>query len=82
LRDEGWVQLKVGEAEAQQGSSQATLIDTAYSICGSDVIFESNPLQRRFQDAHAITQQHQDRMAYAATAGQHYLGLEPEPRMF
>ena len=56
----------------------AEVVDIAYNVCGSDAIFESNPIQRRFQDVHVITQQIQGRMAHYDTAGQFFLGLEPE----
>ena len=56
----------------------AEVIDIAYKICGSSSIFASNPIQRRFQDLHVITQQAQGRLANYDTAGQFFLGLEPE----
>ena len=56
----------------------ADVVDIAYNLCGSDSIFEDNPIQRRFQDAHVITQQIQGRMAHYDTAGQFFLGMEPE----
>ena len=54
----------------------AEVVDIAYNLCGSDSIFQSNPIQRRFQDAHVITQQIQGRMEHYDTAGQFFLGLE------
>ena len=60
----------------------ADVVDIAYNVCGSDSIFTDNPIQRRFQDAHVITQQLQGRMAHYETAGQFFLGLEPEGRHF
>ena len=56
----------------------ASTVDIVYEVCGSDSIFEHKPIQRRFQDAHVITQQIQGRMAHYETAGQFFLGLEPE----
>lgn len=56
----------------------ADVVDIAYNVCGSHAIFASNPIQRRFQDVHAITQQTQGRMAHYETAGQFFLGLEPK----
>ena len=58
----------------------ADVVNIAYNICGSHAIFETNPIQRRFQDVHVITQQIQGRMAHYETAGQFFLGLEPEGR--
>ena len=60
----------------------AEVVDIAYNLCGSDSIFANNPIQRRFQDAHVITQQVQGRMAHYETAGQFFLGLEPEGHQF
>lgn len=56
----------------------ARVVDIAYTLCGSGAIFESNPIQRRFQDVHAITQQIQGRPTHYDTAGQHFLGLKPD----
>jgi len=56
----------------------AEVVDIAYNLCGSDAIFASNPIQRRFQDIHVITQHAQGRYAHYETAGQFWLGLEPE----
>ena len=56
----------------------AEVVDIAYGLCGSDSIFAGNPVQRRFQDAHVITQHIQGRMAHYETAGQFFLGLEPK----
>ena len=60
----------------------AEVVDIAYNICGSNSIFASNPIQRRFQDAHVITQQVQGRLAHYETAGQFFLGMEPDSRYF
>ena len=56
----------------------AQVVDIAYTLFGSHAIFENNPIQRRFQDVHAITQQLQGRMDHYDTAGQFFLGLEPQ----
>jgi alkylation response protein AidB-like acyl-CoA dehydrogenase len=55
----------------------AKVVDIAYTLCGSSAIFAINPIQRKFQDVHAITQQIQGRPTHYDTAGQFYLGLEP-----
>ena len=56
----------------------AEVVDICYNLCGSSAIFESNPLHRRFQDIHVITQHLQGRPTHYETAGQFFLGLEPE----
>ena len=54
------------------------VVDIAYTLCGSDAIFATSPIQRRFRDVHTITQQIQGRLSHYNTAGQFFLGLEPE----
>ncbi len=55
----------------------AEVVDIAYALCGSSAIFAANPIQRRFQDVHTITQQVQGRLTHYDTAGQHFLDIEP-----
>jgi alkylation response protein AidB-like acyl-CoA dehydrogenase len=56
----------------------AHVVDTAYLAAGATAIFERNPFERRFRDIHAVTQQVQGRLAHFETAGQFFLGLEPD----
>ena len=58
--------------------TSADVVDDAYNLAGADSIFATNPIQRRFQDMHVITQQAQGRMAHYDTAGAFYLGQSPE----
>ncbi len=60
----------------------ARVAAAAYDVAGSDGIFESNPIQRRLQDAQVITQQVQGRMTHYDTAGAFYLGLKPKSTYF
>ena len=55
----------------------AEVVDIAYALCGSSAIFATNPIQRRFQDVHTITQQVQGRLTHYDTAGQYFLDIEP-----
>ncbi len=55
----------------------AAVVDIAYTLCGSSAIFAVNPIQSRFQDVHAITQQIQGHPTHYDTAGQFFLGLDP-----
>lgn len=58
---------------------EATLaVDLAYTLAGATAIYAASPLQRRFQDAHVITQHVQGRLAHYESAGRFYLGLEPD----
>lgn len=56
----------------------AKVVDMAYELCGSNAIFTNNPIQRRFQDIHVITQHAQGRYIHYETAGMVRLGLKPE----
>ena len=55
----------------------AQVVDMTYNLCGTDAIFERNPIQRKFQDIHVMTQHTQGRFTNYETAGQFFLGLEP-----
>lgn len=74
------IQLRLAGTHAIRQAAEVA--DIAYSICGASSIFESHPIQRKFQDSHAVTQQVQGRMEHYETAGQFLLGLEPQGRMF
>ena len=69
------IRLRMAGTHAIRQSADA--VDIAYNLSGSDAIFASREIQRRFQDAHVITQQIQGREAHYGTAGQFFLGLEP-----
>jgi alkylation response protein AidB-like acyl-CoA dehydrogenase len=77
---ESRIQLRLASTHAIRKAAE--VVDIAYSICGASSIFESSPIHRKFQDAHAITQQIQGRMEHYETAGQFFLGLEPQGRFF
>lgn len=69
------ITLRLASTHAIRVGAQVT--DMAYNLCGSDAIFERNPIQRRFQDSHVITQQIQGRLEHYEKAGQFFLGMEP-----
>ena len=56
----------------------AQVVDAAYTLCGASAIYHANPIQRRFQDIHVITQHVQGHYVHYETAGQFLLGLEPQ----
>lgn len=56
----------------------ADMVDISYNLSGANAIFTNSPLQRRFQDAHVMTQQFQGRISNFDSVGRYYLGLEPE----
>ena len=70
------IQLRMAGTHAIRQS--AAVVDIAYNLSGSTAIFADRAIQRRFQDAHVITQQVQGREAHYETAGQHFLGLTPQ----
>ncbi len=70
------IQLRVAATHAIRTSAQ--VVDTVYTLCGAGGIFQSNPIQRRFQDMHVITQHVQGHHVHYETAGQHILGLDPQ----
>lgn len=70
------IQLRMASTHAIRQSAE--VIDIVYNLTGSNAIFSSTAIQRRFQDAHAITQQIQGREAHYETVGQHFLGLEAQ----
>ncbi len=60
----------------------AEVVDIAYNLCGASGIFARNPIQRQFQDIHVVTQHIQGHPSNYETAGQYFLGLEPQGTMF
>ena len=64
-------------ASTHANRKAADVVDIAYTLCGSSAIFESNPVQRRFQDVHVINQQVQGRLTHYDTAGRFFMGMEP-----
>ena len=73
------VDLRLASTHAIRQASE--VVDIAYGVFGATAIFETSPIQRKFQDAHAVTQQIQGRLEHYQTVGQFYLGLEPRARL-
>ena len=69
------IQLRLASTFAIRKAAE--VVDICYNLCSSSAIFASNPLHRRFQDIHVITQHLQGRPTHYETAGQFFLGLEP-----
>ena len=57
----------------------ASALDLAYKVAGSSAIYQTNPLQRRFQDMHVITQHVQGRPAHYGVVGRYFLGHPFKP---
>jgi len=49
-------------------------------MAGTSAIFDGNPFERRFRDAHTISQHAQGRISHMETVGKHLLGIEQVPR--
>ncbi len=69
--------IEVRMASTHAIRQAARVVDSAYEMFGSDAIFKSNLIQRRYQDMHTIAQQIQGRATNFETAGRYFLGLEP-----
>tara|TARA_B100001167_G_scaffold128218_1_gene80197 strand:- start:108 stop:755 length:648 start_codon:yes stop_codon:yes gene_type:complete len=69
------IQLRLASTFAIRKAAE--VVDICYNLCSSSAIFASNPLHRRFQDIHVITQHLQGRPTHYETAGQFFLGLDP-----
>jgi alkylation response protein AidB-like acyl-CoA dehydrogenase len=76
LHVEQRVQVRLAATHATHEA--AAVVDTAYTLAGSNAIFEDRPFERRFRDVHAVTQQLQGRKAHYEHVGRFLLGLEPE----
>ncbi|MDA0734074.1 MAG: acyl-CoA dehydrogenase family protein [Chloroflexi bacterium] len=76
LSTEERVNLRLASTHGIRQAAQ--VVDIAYGLVGSGSIFPTNPIHRRFQDIHVITQHIQGRPTHYETAGQFLLGLEPE----
>lgn len=57
----------------------AAALDLAYKVAGSSAIYQANPLQRRFQDMHVISQHIQGRPAHYGVVGRYFLGHPFKP---
>ena len=57
------------------------VVDMAYHAAGATAIFESNPFERRFRDAHTVSQQVQSHFAVYEAIGQYFLGLPLQSRL-
>jgi alkylation response protein AidB-like acyl-CoA dehydrogenase len=59
----------------------ATRVSEAlFALAGATALFEGDGIERRFRDAHAISQHHQGRLAHLETVGKHLMGVESDLR--
>ena len=63
-------------------TTAASVVDMAYHAGGGSSIYAANPLQRRFRDAHAITQHFLVKLDTLTTAGAVLAGAEADLTVF
>ncbi len=68
--------LRLAATNAMRQSAE--VINHAYSLAGTDAIFDNHPIHRCFQDIHALTQQIQGRKSHYRTVGRVLLGLDAD----
>jgi alkylation response protein AidB-like acyl-CoA dehydrogenase len=56
------------------------VVNQLYEMAGTTSIFDGNPFERRFRDAHTISQHAQGRISHMETVGKHLLGIAQVPR--
>ena len=64
-------------------ASHASLVgrevtELVYNLAGATAVFEGNPFERRFRDAHAVSQQIQAHMVHFETVGRVLMGVQPD----
>jgi alkylation response protein AidB-like acyl-CoA dehydrogenase len=52
------------------------VVDAIYNMAGATAVYDGNPIQRHFQDAHVISQHLQARLSHYELVGRHWLGLK------
>ncbi|HYB69713.1 MAG TPA: acyl-CoA dehydrogenase family protein [Candidatus Bathyarchaeia archaeon] len=52
------------------------VVDKMYNLAGATAVYESNPIQRSFQDVHVMSQHLQARLSHYELVGRHWLGLK------
>ena len=77
IQDQQRIELRMAGTNAINDA--ATALNLAYTVAGSSAIYQANPLQRRFQDMHVITQHVQGRPAHYGVVGRYFLGHPFKP---
>lgn len=70
------VRMRLANTHALQEAARAG--DMMHMAAGSTAVFQSSPFERRFRDLHAATAQVQAQQIHYETAGQFFLGIDPE----
>jgi alkylation response protein AidB-like acyl-CoA dehydrogenase len=69
------IEVRMATTHAIRQASE--VIDTVYDLIGTEAIFTTNPIQRRYQDMAVILQHIQSKLTNYETVGRFFLGLEP-----
>jgi indole-3-acetate monooxygenase len=56
------------------------VVDSIYDMTGTTAVFDGEAMQRRFRDAHTISQHLQGRVSHLETVGRHILGVASDLR--
>jgi alkylation response protein AidB-like acyl-CoA dehydrogenase len=75
--DQQRVELRMAGTHSLRMAAQA--FEGAYTVAGSTAIYTANPLHRRFQDMHTITQHVQARVGHYGYMGRYLFGHPFEP---
>ena len=68
------VRIRLATTHAIGQATEVT--EEVYRLAGATAIFERHAFERRFRDAHAVSQQVQGRHTHLETVGRHMLGLD------
>lgn len=55
-----------------------SVVNHLYELAGTTAIFEGNPFERRFRDAHTVSQHFQGRIGHFETVGKYLLGIDTD----
>lgn len=70
--------IKIRLAASHALAEGRTVSEAVYHAAGVNAIFTGDPIERRFRDSHAVSQQVQARAAHFETVGQYLLGITPD----
>lgn len=70
------VRVRLATTHCIQQAAQAG--DMMHMAAGATAVFQNNPFDRRFRDLHSVTAHVQGHQLHYETAGQFFLGLDPD----
>lgn len=72
--------MKIRAAGTSAIRRATAVINQLYEMAGTTAIFEGNPFERRFRDAHTVSQHLQGRVSHFETVGKHLFGMAADTR--